>query len=131
MFMNRDWLMFQIELTALAIAKIFFGKGSVEYQTQNEEQFTMTDSIYRRLLELLAEKRFCEAENLLFEMLDPTDRSGLELAVDFYGRLNRFSNEELEEHQFSREEVESGLRDAMKIYNVSIPELESLKDFYS
>ena len=123
LFIQYDWFLFQIQMLALAIARIVFGKGSLEYETESEEIPTTTDLLHRRLLELLAKKRICEAENLLFDSLDPHNKSGLALALDFYDRLNKLTDEELEQNNFSREEIDSGLRDVMKLYELSIPNL--------
>lgn len=123
LLIQYDWFLFQIQLLALAIARIVFGKGSLEYETENEEIPTATDYLHRRLLELLARKRICEAENLLFDSLDPHNKSGLALALDFYDRLNKMTDEELEQNDFSREEIDSGLRDVIKLYELSIPNL--------
>ena len=55
--------------------------------------------------------------------VDPHNKSGLALAFDFYDRLNKMTDEELEQNDFSREEIDSGLRDVMKLYELSIPSL--------
>ena len=46
-----------------------------------------------------------EAENWLFEMINPQEANHLTFAMDFYERLSKMSNAELEEHDFSKEEI--------------------------
>ena len=41
--------------------------------------------------------------------------------MDFYFRLNLLSDQELEEGNFSRQEIDEGLRDVMEQYGVVLP----------
>ncbi len=59
-----------------------------------------------------------EAENLLFENLDTDNKRYMELALDFYERLNNFEDDFLEENNFSREEIEEGLKEIFKKFKV-------------
>ena len=50
------------------------------------------------------------AEDLLFNDLDQSDLSWLQIALDFYSKLNNCSDDYLAMHDFSREEIDQGLR---------------------
>lgn len=76
--------------------------------------------LHRRLLQLLKEGKINEAENMLFEEVDTNDIKYLELALDFYNRLNEMDDEFLENNNFSRKEVEEGLKDLLKEFGISI-----------
>lgn len=52
----------------------------------------------------------CAAEDLLFNDLDQSDLSWLQIALDFYSKLNNCSDDYLAMHDFSREEIDQGLR---------------------
>ena len=40
--------------------------------------------------------------------------------MDFYNRLNKLNDEELEMADFTREEIKSGLEDILKLYNINL-----------
>jgi hypothetical protein len=115
---HQDWLMRQIEMTAKFIAKFIFGKTSELYIPYYVEDNKEIDVLYTELERLLNEGHINAAENLLFEKANPIDIRYLELAVDFYSRLNRLTDEELEAAFFSREEVEDGLSQFAQRYNI-------------
>lgn len=115
-FYQEDWLMRQILSTTEAIARVIFGKTDADYVEDGE--FAETDELHSRLLKLLDERRINEAENLLYEQADPDDIACLLVATDFYSRLGRMKEAELEESDFSLEEVQSGLEDFAGRYGV-------------
>ncbi len=62
-----------------------------------------------------------EAEDNLFEKVNNNDLIYMKVAIDFYDRLNKLSDEELEKANFTREEIKLGIEDILKLYNVSLP----------
>lgn len=120
--LTQDWMMRQIETMTLAIAKLMFHKDSAEYEMRGgQEALTAADSLHASLNALLREGRVAEGEDLLFSSLNTEDPAFLEAAVDFYFRLNLLSDQELEAGNFSRQEIEEGLRDVMDQYSVVLP----------
>ena len=120
--LTQDWMMRQIETLTLAIAKIMFHKDTAEYENHGgRETLTAADSLHASLNTLLREGRIADGEDLLFSSLDEDDPALLEVAVDFYFRLNLLSDQELEEGNFSRQEIEEGLHDVMDQYGVVLP----------
>ncbi len=113
-----DYIMRQIEMMSRIIAKFIFNKDSITYEIENPLQLTITDVMYNKIKLLVSEKKFCEAENLLYENLDTNDKSQLALAVDFYQTLGRFSDDELEENNFSKEEIADGMRMIMNKFGI-------------
>ena len=59
-------------------------------------------------------------QELDFAESDPDDRRYLELAVDFYARLNDLTDAQLEAAGFGRDELEEGLRDMAGRFGVSL-----------
>ncbi len=110
MFYERDWFMRQIETAVQAIARVIFRKDKVEYEVADESNLSQTDLLYGEIVRLIAEKKLDEAESMLMEAVHTQDRQVLELAVDFYQKLNALSDAELEECGFSRERVSEGLK---------------------
>jgi len=69
-------------------------------------------------MELLADSKINEAEDLLFEEIDTNDINGLLLAFDFYFRLSEYDDSYLEQCNFSRDEVADGLMEVKKLFGV-------------
>ena len=80
---------------------------------------TPTDMLFLKLQELIREGRLCEAEDELFDNLEYSDKY-IELATDFYKRLNAMSDERLSDGGFSREEVYDGYLEIMSLLGVPI-----------
>lgn len=76
------------------------------------------DLFYQELCGLLSQGRINEAENRLYEELDPSDIRYLRIAIDFYLQLNERDDAYLEAHDFTRTEIEEGLEQIAQQYGV-------------
>ena len=105
-----DYVMRTISDLVKAIARLFLGKDNVDYDLPtNEADDTEMDSRFRRLTALAEEGNINEAENLLFEEVDPADKKYLEMALAFYMYLNEFDDDFLYTNNYSREEIVDGI----------------------
>lgn len=121
MFMKQDWFMRQIEVLAVAIAQLIFGRGEVSHEIREEVRDTSGDPPEREPMALLKQGRLGEAEDALFRTLDLGDREDLLFATEFYREANRLSDETLAAQSFTREELWDGLHEVMTLYGVEIP----------
>ena len=71
---------------------------------------------YRKLIAMIDDGQINEAENLLLDGLEPDSRAYFELALMFYEKLNGKTDEFLEEHDYSREEVLDGIKYVVDYY---------------
>lgn len=117
---EHDYIMRLVRDMVKFIAKVFLRKDDVKYELSHEEKLSQTDVLHKQLIILISEGRINEAENLLFENLDTDNTKYLELSIDFYNRLNEMEDDFLEESNFSRQEVEEGLRAIMKEFGISM-----------
>jgi len=115
---QQDWLCRQIQMLVQFIARLIFRKDNIEYRVLDPYGLTEADRLYYEIERLLAESGICEAENLLFEKIDTGDEKYLELAVDFYQKVNALSDKELQDADFSREEIQTGLIDIMRMFGL-------------
>ena len=115
---SQDWMMRQIQMLAQVLAKILFGKETTDYIIEDEQNLNGTDLLYKAISELLSKGDIGGAEDLLFEALENGGKENLEVAIDFYTKLNKMSDSELEAGNFSREEVEDGLRNAAELFGL-------------
>jgi predicted ATP-binding protein involved in virulence len=110
----------QIQMLVHFVAKFIFNKDYTEYVVSNEEHKNDTDKLYAQLEELLATKNICSAEDALYDGFDGTENY-LHLAMWFYNELNTLSDEELEQSNFSRDEISDGLLNMLKQFEISLP----------
>ncbi len=114
-----DWILRQIEIIARYVANLVFNKRVVRYEYESSEMLSETDRLHLTLDMLVREGKIGEAEDLLFENLQMTDKY-IELATDFYQTLNRMTDRELEEAEFSRDEVYDGYIDILTRLGVPV-----------
>lgn len=117
---EQDWIMRQIKLMVAAISKIVFHQDVALYEPRGEAGQAETDKLHLYLLRLLDEGKANEAEDLLFQSLNPADSDLLLLALDFYQRLNALPDEALERMHFSRREIYDGLREVQALYGLDL-----------
>ena len=117
--LTEDWMMRQVDALARSIAYLVFQKESTGYVPAGAAEDAALDELHRRLLEKVNAGDIGGAEDLLFAESDPDDRRYLELAVDFYARLNDLTDAQLEAAGFGRDELEEGLRDMAGRFGVS------------
>ena len=118
---QQDWILRQIEMMGVVMARLLFGKDKPDYDIVEKTRLTDSDRLYLELVRLLGQGRINEAENRLYESLDPSCLGTLEVALTFYTRLNEYDDAYLEAHNYSREEIEQGLQDVMRRYGVQLP----------
>lgn len=118
--LTEDWMMRQVDALARSIAYLVFQKDSTDYVPGGTAEDAALDELHRRLLEKVnagtsAGRRICSLRRAI-----PGDRRYLELAVDFYARLNDLTDAQLEAAGFGRDELEEGLRDMAGRFGVSL-----------
>ena len=113
-----DWFMRQIQQLAQFIAHTIFHKDIICYEIADEADLSQSDLLYIQIKRLVSDRKICEAENLLFDKLETSDYKYLELAIDFYLSIDKLSDEELESANFSREEIQTGMREVLSQFNI-------------
>jgi len=111
---KQDYIMEMINSFVRFLAKAFFGKDTITYELSENDEYTQSDSLHKELLDLISIGKINEAENTLFQKLDLRDKRQLILAIDFYQRLNKLDDQSLQKNNFSRQEIEDGLKEIAK-----------------
>lgn len=117
---HHDWLMGQINTMIQLLGRILFNKDNVKFNIQDESNSTEIHLLYETLIDLINKGKINAAEDLLFENIDVNYLIYMKVAMDFYDRLNRLDEDELESADFSRDEIKSGLEDVMDLYRIRI-----------
>lgn len=114
-----DWIMRQIDIVSRFVANLVFNKNDITYEPETSEMLSETDIIHLQLTRMIKEGRIGEAEDLLFDNAVFSDKY-IELATDFYKRLNALNDKQLDAFDFSREEIFDGYIEIMTILGVPV-----------
>lgn len=71
---------------------------------------------YKKLTAMIDDGQINEAENLLLDGMEVDSRAYFQLTLLFYEKLNAKTDEFLEEHDYSREEVLDGIKYVVDFY---------------
>ena len=116
--LHQDYIMRQIEMLTEAIACLVFNKETaIHYEIRDEIKQAETDILYLQLRTLLNNNKIIEAENLLFDMIDPLETNHFIIAIHFYEQLSKMNDAELNERDFSKVEIIDGLNKIIKLYD--------------
>lgn len=87
-------------------------------EEKEEIQFTepKLSENYNSYIRMAGEGQINEAENLLYEELDEDNPECMKQALLFYDYINEFTDEQLEQANYSREEICEGIQSVLRIY---------------
>ena len=109
MIYEKDWLMRQIQAMVSTILQFLLHAALPSEKVQNEEKIYVD-----KIAASIKNGELCKIEDWLFANIDGTDMMWFRIAVFFYSEANKYSDSFLEENNFSREEIEFGLREVLK-----------------
>lgn len=119
MELEKDYILRMIKDLTKSIAHLILGKSEIEYEPPKESEYSRVDTLYVKLIELVNMGQINEAEDLLFDEINPSDMRQFEMAMSFYLYLNDFGDDYLEKNNYSRDEITEGIRSICKEYGVS------------
>lgn len=109
---EQDYIIRQIKEIVKMTLKLFANKD-IEMPSVEILQDEASQNVLDRLKRLIDEGKINEAENELFKIVGSKEYSYLKISMLFYSYLNEKDDEFLENNNFSREEVQKGLKDVM------------------
>ncbi len=118
--LHQDYILRQIEMAVQFLLKMILGRDRIDSTFEKEVLAGDGGDLLQQLLELVEQGRIDEAENILYDALDPTDLAALGAALVFYDTLNNLDDRKLDGAGFSREEVAEGICDLARIYGVDV-----------
>lgn len=110
-----DYIMRMIHEMVRVILKFLFnvdGESVEDIKIEDEN----VEVKYNWLMDLVHKGKINEAENMLYENLDITNKYELQAALMFYQYLNTYSADYLEENNFSQEEIKTGIKTVLKLF---------------
>ena len=115
---ERDYIMRLIREMVRVILKLVFNIDTESPTVDllaDEEEKQMLDA----LLAMIDAGDINNAENQLYEIVSGGGMEKLKMAHLFYSYLNDKSDDFLTEHDFSREEIKSGIKDMVSMYGLN------------
>ena len=114
MFEEKDYYMRIVHELVRMLIRLVFNKDI----DRDEEEAVPLEVLekYKKLISMIDDGQINEAENLLLDGLEADSRAYFELALMFYEKLNGKTDEFLEEHEYSREEVTDGIKYVVDFY---------------
>lgn len=118
---HEDYLIKQINVMVKYIAETVLGKRDKNYNITADKYYEVNsagkDTMY--LYDLVDNGKINLAENVLYDKIEESRSIDLfRTGVDFYVYLNTKSDEFLDGHNFSRQEILDGLEDLQKIFGL-------------
>ena len=112
---EQDYIIRMIKEMVRVILKLLF---NIDLDSPTTELFKneQKQSLLNDLLNRIDEGDINNAENELFSIIENREKEDLEIAILFYSYLNDMDEDFLLEHDFSREEVKSGLQAILSKY---------------
>ena len=114
---EEDYIMRTIKEMVRTLLKLLFNidtkSPSAELLEDTADQQTLNELLY-----MVDDGSINETENKIYDITDDGDKTDLEIALLFYAYLNDKPDAFLENHNYSRDEIKSGLKDVTTKYGV-------------
>ena len=114
MFEEKDYYMRIVHELVRMLIRLVFNKD-IDRDGEEAVPLEVLEK-YKKLISMIDDGQINEAENLLLDGLEPDSRAYFELALMFYEKMNGKTDEFLEEHDYSREEVTDGIKYVVDFY---------------
>lgn len=114
MVYEQDYIMRIIKQMVAALISVILGKENKIYDLPLEDQYISSDGLLRELLTMVNDGKINEAENLLYESFEQDNKKDIENTILFYSYLNELDNDFLEKCNYSRDEIEMGVKEIAK-----------------
>ncbi len=114
---EQDYIIRLIKEMIRAILKLLFNMDTdnpIEALLEDRE----SQNTLEKLLDMVDHGKINEAENQIYEMTSDHHMANLKVALSFYSYLNDKEDEFLQEHDFCREEIKSGVEELASRYGL-------------
>lgn len=116
---EQDPIMRQIHDIVKAAAKMMHMDVDIKSEHLVQIEDLQVQQTTGELLKQLDDGDINEAENALYAMLENPSLDMLHAGIAFYARLDEMDDAFLQEHHFSREEVEDGKAHLLSVYGLN------------
>ena len=107
---EKDYIMRMIKEMVRVLFSLMFGKKYVSVELEKENKYEVSGKNLKDFLDMIDSGEINEAENILLDSIDYTDRNEVMAAALFDQYLSEKDSEFLKNNNYTKEEVMSGFK---------------------
>ena len=107
---EKDYIMRMIKEMVRVLFSLVFGKKYVSVELEKENKYEVSGKKLKSFLDMIDLGQINEAENILLDNIDYTNKEEVMASALFYQYLSEKDNEFLENNNYTKEEVLSGFK---------------------
>ena len=111
---EKDYIMRMIKEMVSVLFSIIFGKQYVSVDEERKNGYEVSGTDLNDLLAMIDNGQINEAENLMLDDLDYSDKKELAAALLFYQYLSEKKRDFLQDHDYSDEEILEGAKQVLQ-----------------
>ena len=107
---EKDYIMRMIKEMVRVLFSLVFGKKYVSVELEKENKYEVSGKNLKNFLNMIDLGQINEAENILLDSIDYTNKNEVMAVALFYQYLSEKDNQFLENNNYTKEEVLSGFK---------------------
>ena len=107
---EKDYIMRMIKEMVRVLFSLAFGKKYVSVELEEENKYEVSGKSLKSFLGMIDLGQINEAENMLLDSIDYTNKNEVMAVALFYQYLSEKDNQFLEDNNYTKEEVLSGFK---------------------
>ena len=107
---EKDYIMRMIKEMVRVLFSLAFGKKYVSVELEKENKYEVSGKNMKNFLNMIDLGQINEAENILLDSIDYTNKNEVMAVALFYQYLSEKDNQFLENNNYTKEEVLSGFK---------------------
>ena len=107
---EKDYIMRMIKEIVRVLFSLAFGKKYVSVELEKENKYEVSGKNLKIFLNMIDLGQINEAENILLDSIDYTNKNEVMAVALFYQYLSEKDNQFLENNNYTKEEVLSGFK---------------------
>ena len=107
---EKDYIMRMIKEMVRVLFSLAFGKKYVSVELEKENKYEVSGKNLKIFLNMIDLGQINEAENILLDRIDYTNKNEVMAVALFYQYLSEKDNQFLENNNYTKEEVLSGFK---------------------
>lgn len=111
---EKDYIMRMIKEMVSVLFSILLGKQYVSVDEERKNGYEVSGTDLNDLLDMIDNGQINEAENLMLDDIDYSDKKGLAAALLFYQYLSEKKIDFLQDHDYSDEEILDGAKQVLQ-----------------
>ena len=111
---EKDYIMRMIKEMVQVLFSLVFGKKYVSVELEDENKYEVSGNTLKYFFDMIDHGDINEAENLLLEDLDYTNKEEVMAAAFFYQHLSQKDDDFLRRNDYTKEEVLFGFKQLLE-----------------